>query len=71
METLKPDTVEPDAAADLEEVHRLLAEGRRVTDPELLRRIRERSERASQETFERHGLLDIAVDLIRETRDED
>ena len=68
METLKP-AAETDAA-DLEEVHRLLAEGRPVTDPELLRRIRERSERASQEIFRRHGLLDVAVGLIRETRDE-
>ena len=56
--------------ADLEEVFRLIAGGRKVTDPDLLRRIQERSEQATREVFEKHGLLDVAVDLIREGRDE-
>ncbi len=57
--------------ADLEEVYRLLAEGKRVTDPELIRRIRDRSDAARTAVFERNGLLDIAVPFIRALRDGD
>ena len=57
--------------SDLEEVCRLIAEGKKVTDAELLKRIQQRSEQASREVFERHGLLDVAVSLIREGRDEE
>jgi hypothetical protein len=57
--------------ADLKEVYRLLAEGKPVTDPDLIRRIRERSETARQAVFERNGLLDIAVPFIRALRDGD
>ena len=65
-------TVEkPSPQTDLEEVCRLIAEGKKVTDPDLLKRIRERSEQATREVFEKHGLLDVAVDLIREGRDEE
>lgn len=60
----------PSPQADMEEVCRLMAEGKKVTDPELLKRIQERSEQASREVFEKHGLLNVAVDLIREGRDE-
>lgn len=38
-------------------------------DPEVYRRIRERADRISEEVYRKHGLLDIAVDLIREARD--
>ena len=54
---------------DSAEVRRLFAEGRRVTDPELLRRIRDRSAAARKAIFERNGRLDIAVPYIRELRD--
>ena len=57
--------------SDLEEVCRVIAEGRKVTDPDLLKRIQERSEQATREIFERHGILDVSVDLIREGRDEE
>jgi hypothetical protein len=63
------DHSETDIRADLEEVCRLLAEGKRVTDPELLRRIRERGDEVRREVFEKHGVLNVAVDLIREGRD--
>jgi hypothetical protein len=56
---------------DLEEVCRLIAEGGKITDPELLKRVRERSDQAAREVFEKHGLLNVAVDLIREGRDEE
>ena len=56
---------------DLEEVYRLYAEGKRVTDPDLIKRIRERSEAARRAVFKRNGLLDIAVPSIRALRDGD
>jgi hypothetical protein len=56
---------------DLEEVYRLYAEGKRVTDLDLIRRIRERSDAARRAVFERNGLLDIAVPSIRALRDGD
>jgi hypothetical protein len=58
------------AEADIAEVARLVAEGKRVTDPELLRRIRQRSEALRREMLRTQGLTDIAVDLVRESRDE-
>jgi hypothetical protein len=57
--------------ADLQEVLRLVSEGKRVTDPELRRRITERADEARREMLQRHGLTNIAVDLIREGRDEE
>jgi hypothetical protein len=56
---------------DLAEVFRLFAEGKPVTDPELIRRIRERSEAARKAVFERNGVLDIAVPYVRALRDGD
>jgi hypothetical protein len=39
-------------------------------DPEVRRRIRERGERITEQLRQTYGVMDIAVDLIRETRDE-
>jgi hypothetical protein len=58
------------AEADIAEVARLVAEGKRVTDPELLRRIRQRSDALRREMLRTQGLTKIAVDLVRESRDE-
>jgi hypothetical protein len=58
------------AEADIAEVARLVAEGKRVTDPEMLSRIRQRSDALRQEMLRTQGLTDIAVDLVRESRDE-
>jgi hypothetical protein len=58
------------AEADIAEVARLVAEGKRVTDPELLRRIRQRSDALRREMLRTQGLTDLAVDLVRESRDE-
>ena len=57
--------------ADREEIMRLVSQGKRVTDPELRRRITERGDAARQVMLERHGVRDIAVELLREARDED
>ena len=67
----KPSTIPPDEMTDMEEVCRLVSEGKRVTDPQLLKRIRERSEAAQRATFEKYGVVEWAVDLIREARDEE
>jgi hypothetical protein len=56
--------------ADAEEVMRLVAERKRVTDPELIRRVQERAEKVRREIVEKHGVVEWAVDLIREARDE-
>jgi hypothetical protein len=57
------------AGADIAEVVRLAVEGKRVTDPELLRRIRQRSDALRGEMLKTQGLTDVAVDLVKESRD--
>ena len=59
------------AEADIAEVVRLVVEGKRVTDPELLRRIRQRSDALRGDMLKTQGLTDVAVDLVKESRDED
>ena len=58
------------AEADIAEVTRLVAEGKQVTDPELLHRIKQRSDALRREMLKTQGLTNIAVDLVRESRDE-
>jgi len=58
------------AEADIAEVARLIGEGKRVTEPDLLHRIRQRSDALRREMLTTQGLTDIAVDLVRESRDE-
>jgi hypothetical protein len=41
-----------------------------VSDPELRRRIRARAEKVRQEILEKHGVVEWAVDMIRDARDE-
>ena len=40
-------------------------------DPEIARRVKARAEKIRDETFRRHGYLDVAVDLVREGREEE
>ena len=56
--------------ADMDEVCRLIAAGQRVTDPELRRRIRGRSEAVQEEIVEKFGVVEWAVEMIRDVRDE-
>ncbi len=70
MSDSEPTPVPPDMLADLAEVLRQAARGK-VTDPELIRRVTERAEQARQEILREHGVLNVAVDLIREGRDEE
>ncbi len=39
-------------------------------DPEIYRRVRARAQRITEEIRQKHGLLDIAVPIIRELRGE-
>ena len=56
--------------ADSQEVARLIAGGKKVSDPELRRRIRARAEKVRQEILEEYGVVEWAVDMIRDARDE-
>lgn len=56
--------------ADLEAVIRAATTGG-VRDPELIRRVRERADMVRQEILEKHGVLNVAADLVRESRDEE
>jgi hypothetical protein len=57
-----------DLLADMEAA--VAAAAGKPIDPQVARRIRERAVQATEEVRRRHGVLNIAVDLIRETRDE-
>jgi hypothetical protein len=63
--------IPPEEMADMEEVARLISEGKRITDPALLKRIYERSEEVQRRNREKYGVVEWAVDLIREVRDEE
>ena len=57
---------EQDARAVLE--HALQG---RTLDPEIARRVRERSLRATEETRRRFGTVQVAVELVRQARNEE
>ncbi len=72
MATVEMSVTIPDQEmADMEEVCRLIAEGKHVTDSELLVRVYERSAEVQRQIQEKHGVVEWAVDLIREARDEE
>lgn len=62
--------IPPEILADLEAIVRQGASGG-VRDPELLRRVYERSAKAREELRQKYGLVDIAVPLVREIREEE
>ena len=66
-----PSAIPAEEMADMEEVSRLISEGKPVTDPALLKRIYERSEEVQRQIREEFGVVEWAVDLIREARDEE
>jgi hypothetical protein len=70
MKTTEISPVPVDALADMQAVADAAAAGKPV-DPEVARRIRERSERVQEELVRRYGIREIAVDLIRRGRDEE
>jgi hypothetical protein len=68
METLeRPSAMTPQQRADLDYAVHLATTGTR--DPEFEARIRAESDRITEEIRAKHGLLDVAVALVREARD--
>ena len=61
--------ISPDVMADLQAVAEAAAAGRPV-DPEVARRVRERSQKVQDELLRKYGVREIAVDLIRQGREE-
>lgn len=60
----------PEVLADLNAVLKHVAAGTPL-EPALSRRVEERSERITEELRRKYGELNVAVDLIREIRDEE
>ena len=61
--------IPPDVMADLQAVADAIAAGRPV-DPEVARRVRQRSQEVQDELVGKYGIREIAVDLIRQGREE-
>lgn len=68
MKTAELSLIPADALADLEYALHLQITGQR--DAGFEKRIGEQTEKIRQEVFVQHGVLNVAVDLIREGRDE-
>lgn len=68
MKTSEIATFPPEIRAELEEAIRRALSG--VRDPEAMRKACERMDRAREELRKKHGELNIAVDLIRQGREE-
>ena len=56
-----------ESLADLEA---LCASVGKAQDPELVKRVQERAREVRERVYREQGLLDMAVDLVREARDE-
>ncbi len=57
------------AITDLDAAHAAIAAGKPL-DPVIKKRVHERAEKVREEVRRNHGLLNVAVDLVREIRDE-
>ena len=64
------DTISAEEAADTQAVLAHAFEGKPL-DPEVRRRVRERAEKITEQLRQQYGEMNIAVDLVRETRDEE
>ena len=70
MAVINLPTTPADATDDLQAVLDHVATGKPL-DPEVERRVRERSRTIRQALRNRHGVLNVAADLIREIRNEE
>jgi hypothetical protein len=68
MSTNESNGIPPDVLAELDEAIRAAMSG--PPDPEVMREACEEQDRAREELRQRVGELNVAVDLIREVRDE-
>ena len=64
------DLFPPDVRADLQAVIDHVTSGKPL-DPEVARRVSERSRAVQDDLLRRFGIREIAVDLIRQGRDEE
>jgi hypothetical protein len=69
MEQPEHEPMPDDLLADLKAAARYAAAG--VRDREVMRRAAERMDRMREECQQKHGILDVAAELIREIRDEE
>ncbi len=69
MKTTETNTTPPDVLADMQAVADAVAAGQPV-DPEVARRVRERSLQVQEDLLRQHGVREIAVELIRQGREE-
>jgi hypothetical protein len=69
MKTIEIPVIPSDALADLEHALHLQTTGQR--DLAFEQRIGAQTEKIRQEILAEHGVLNVAVDLIREGRDEE
>jgi hypothetical protein len=65
----RPGSIPPDIMADIQAVADAAAAGKPL-DPEVTRRVRERSAKVQAELRRQYGVREIAVELIRQGRDE-
>jgi hypothetical protein len=63
------DAIPPDIMADVQLVAECVSAGRPIP-PEVVRRVRERGERITEDLRQKYGLFDIGVPAIRELRGE-
>jgi hypothetical protein len=63
------DKTSAEKMTDLDYVIQLLMTGKQ--DPEFEARVHAEAEEIREKIFQQHGLLNVAVDLIREGRDEE
>jgi rhamnose utilization protein RhaD (predicted bifunctional aldolase and dehydrogenase) len=66
---LKDTGISRDVAADNQAIMEHVITGLPL-DPAIARRVQERARAIRQEILEKHGILNVAVDLIRESRDD-
>jgi hypothetical protein len=70
MNSTAQSQIPADVLADMQAVADAAAAGR-PPDPEVARRVRERSARIQDELRRRYGVREIAVELVRQGRDEE
>jgi hypothetical protein len=69
MKSNQAPTIPADIMADVQAVADAAAAGKPL-DPEVNRRVRERSEKVQAELLRQYGVREIAVELIRQARGE-
>lgn len=68
MNATEPTTIPPELLAALQEAADNAAKG--IRDPEAMKRACDRMDRMREELRQRQGEMNVAVELVRETRDE-